>query len=80
MKQPPKLTKLEQRLLKYPPTPDSWWCVHEQKVEGDVARVLNAGSNRLCWMCGKKRPRDPERPWLIYQQALAKTGRSDELG
>ena len=60
-----KLTKGELRLLKYPPTPETWVC---------GCNMANPGSRTTCSLCGKKKGKRVKRLWNPYVKACKKAG------
>lgn len=79
---PPKLTDLEQTLLEYPPTRETWWCIHTEHYESQkdgetirkpiVRRYANAGSRETCAYCTAPKPENAPLVWPEYETALAK--------
>ena len=79
---PEKLTDLESKLLQFPPTEETWWCVHtetyETQKDGESIRkpierrYANAGSRETCAFCAEPKPKSPPLVWPEYQTALAK--------
>jgi hypothetical protein len=66
------LTLRDKRLLKYPPTPETWIC-RAKKAEGTCGNVLGGSTDR-CWHCGTRRPARPTRLYPDYERACAKAG------
>lgn len=79
---PEKLTDLEHKLLRYPPTEQTWWCVHTETydttkdgvpVKATIERrYANAGSRETCGFCAQPKPSNAPLVWPDYQNALAK--------
>lgn len=75
-----KLTRTEQRLLRFPPTRSTWLCnkKHVRQTDNGVERsecgTLNSGSQNICWMCGTLKPKKPKLLWPAYLVACEKAG------
>jgi hypothetical protein len=40
---------------------------------------VNHGDEKSCFVCGRPKGRNAKRAWPIYQAALVKIGRADEV-
>jgi len=60
------LTREQQRLLRYPPTPTSW--------QHAGCSAVNRGSAKACWLCCKPKPRTPRLLWPLYERACKVAG------
>jgi hypothetical protein len=59
-----KLTKIEERLLLFPPTKDTWIC-------NNCDRYVS-GSYNVCIWCRVKKPKQPKLVWPKYIKACEK--------
>jgi hypothetical protein len=66
-----RLTVREKRILKYPPTPNTWLCFnHEDEPRG----LPNTGESQKCLWCGKAKPIKVRKPWSEYEKLCQKVG------
>lgn len=72
-----KLTAREQRILKHPPTRQTWVCT-TKRTAADATKVecggLLPGYATRCHYCGGKKPRKPKMLWPFYEQTCKKAG------
>jgi len=68
-----KLTKIEKRLLEYPPNPDTWEC---QGIlsNSEKCTMGNNAKNTKCVVCGTIKPKRPKKYWKTYVEACNKVG------
>lgn len=73
-----KYTRLELKLLEFPPTEETWLCdgkwlsydyVANRQVEARCD-TINPGRNQECWIC--KKEKSDKVLWPIYQEAVKK--------
>lgn len=81
------LTKIEQHLLRYPPTLGTWKCEDVSlSLEADPAHDapiieirrtcgnVNSARMEACWVCGTPKPEEPKLMWPLYVAACKKAG------
>ena len=72
-----RLTRVEQRLIHYPPTKGTWVC-QAKKPSLDGPKVpctkVNSGAAEVCWVCGTKPPAKRKLLWPEYVSACKKAG------
>lgn len=76
-----RLTQAEKKILRYPPTKQTWRCkgyvltsTSEGTVEKKLCGTLVIGMSGKCFVCGKKKPSRPELVWPEYVRACQKAG------
>lgn len=72
-----RLTAADKKLLRYPPTPQTWRCKRYVTDADGVkrhCRTVLVGMSRKCWLCGKEKPAKPELVWPDYVAACKKAG------
>lgn len=69
----PKLSKIELRLLEYPPKRDTWIC------KNHTPEAINGGNFKKCYICGSEESDEPKL-WERYLVACTKIGILPESG
>jgi hypothetical protein len=63
------MTERELKLLRFPPTPSSWYCMQSHAGNGPV---IVSGDNDFCVFCGEERSDDAPLVWPEYVAAMKK--------